>query len=153
LYAAIVNTPIGIGVAIAGPQADRRGRRVVGIIGIIGGIGFAVLRYGFGGSIMWITGSLATIVGAATIPALGVYGPELFPTSRRGLANGMLTCVAVVGSVIGLVFVGQVTENWNWSFGKAFAVLAIVPLLAVFVVARYPETSQRELEELNPEDQ
>ena len=65
----------------------------------------------------------------------------------------MLTCVAVVGSVIGLVFVGQVTENWNWSFGKAVAVLAIVPLLAVFVVARYPETSQRELEELNPEDQ
>jgi MFS family permease len=101
---------------------------------------------------MWIAGSLGTLVGAATIPALGVYGPELFPTSRRGLANGLLTVVAVVGSVIGLVFVGHVTENWNWSFAQAFAVLAIVPLLAVFVVAGYPETSRRELEELNPQD-
>ncbi len=152
LYSALVNTPIGIGVAIAGPQADRRGRRLVGIIGIIGGIGFAVVRFGFGGPIMWISWSLGTIVGAATIPALGVYGPELFPTSRRGLANGLLTVVAVVGSVIGLVFVGHVTENWNWSFAQAFAVLAIVPLLAVFVVAGYPETSRRELEELNPQD-
>lgn len=152
LYSAVVNTPVGIGVAIAGPQADRRGRRLVGIIGIIGGIGFAVIRYGVGGPLMWIAGSLATVVGAATIPALGVYGPELFPTSRRGLANGLLTCVAVVGSVIGLVFVGQVTEKLGWSFGQAFAILAVVPLLAVFVVARYPETSQRELEELNPED-
>jgi MFS family permease len=152
LYSAIVNTPVGIGVAIAGPQADRRGRRLVGIIGIIGGIGFAVVRYGFGGPLMWIAGSLATVIGAATIPALGVYGPELFPTSRRGLANGLLTCVAVVGSVVGLIFVGQVTEHLGWSFGKAFAVLAVVPLLAIFVVARYPETAQRALEDLNPED-
>jgi len=152
LYSAVVNTPVGIGVAIAGPQADRRGRRLVGIIGIIGGIGFTVVRYGIGGSFMWIAGSLATVVGAATIPALGVYGPELFPTSRRGLANGLLTTVAVVGSVIGLVFVGQVTERLGWSFGQAFAILAVVPLLAIFVVARYPETSQIELEDLNPED-
>ncbi len=153
LYSAVVNTPIGIGVAIAGPQADRRGRRLVGIIGILGGITFAVLRYGVSGSLMWITGSLGTVIGAATIPALGVYGPELFPTSRRGLANGLLTCVAVVGSVIGLVFVGQVTEHLGWSFSRAFTILAVVPLLAVFVVARYPETSQRALEELNPEDE
>lgn len=153
LFSALVNTPVGIGVAIAGRQADRRGRRLVGIIGIIGGVGFVVLRYGVGGPLMWIAGSLSTIIGAATIPALGVYGPELFPTSRRGLANGLLTCVAVVGSVIGLVYVGQVTENLDWSFGKAFALLALVPLLAVFVVARYPETAQVTLEELNPEDQ
>lgn len=152
LYSAIVSTPVGIGVAIAGPQADRRGRRLVGIIGIIGGIGFTVVRYGFGGPLMWIAGTLATVVGAATIPALGVYGPELFPTSRRGLANGMLTCVGVIGSVIGLIFVGQVTEKLDWSFGQAFALLAIIPMLAVFIVARYPETAQRALEELNPED-
>jgi len=152
LFSAVVSTPIGIGVAIAGPQADRRGRRLVGIIGIIGGITFTVLRYGFGGPLMWIAGSLGTIIGAATIPALGVYGPELFPTSRRGLANGLLTCVAVVGSVIGLVFVGQVTEHLDWSFGRSFAFLAVIPLLMVFVVARYPETAQKALEELNPED-
>jgi len=58
----------------------------------------------------------------------------------------------VVGSVIGLNFVGQVTERFGWSFGQAFLLLAIAPFIAVFVVARYPETAQRALEELNPED-
>jgi len=103
---------------------------------------------------MWVAGSLATIIGAATIPALGVYGPELFPTSRRGLANGLLTCVSVVGSVVGLVFVGQMTDidGSGWSFGRTFAWLAIIPLLAVAVVSRYPETAQKALEELNPQD-
>ena len=82
LFSAVVSTPIGIGVAIAGRQADRRGRRLVGIIGIIGGVLFAVTRYSFGGPTMWVAGTLSTIVGAATIPALGVYGAELFPTLR-----------------------------------------------------------------------
>jgi MFS family permease len=152
LFSAVVSTPIGIGVAIAGPQADRRGRRLVGIIGILGGVLFAVVRYGVAGPLMWIAGGLGTIIGAATIPALGVYGPELFPTSRRGLANGLLTCVGVVGSVIGLVFVGQATERLGWSFSQSFTLLAIAPLLAILVVSRYPETAQRALEELNPED-
>ncbi|KAG1647666.1 tRNA-specific 2-thiouridylase MnmA [Nymphon striatum] len=106
LFSSITSTPIGIGVAIFGPMADRRGRRVIGAIGIIAGVVFNVVRYGFGGPLMWIGGTLSTIIGAAAIPALGVYGPEMFPTSRRGLANGLLTCISVVGSVIGLYFVG-----------------------------------------------
>ena len=32
---------------------------------------------------------VGSIVGGATIPSLGVLNPELFPTSRRGLANGL----------------------------------------------------------------
>lgn len=150
IFSSVVNTPIGIGVAIAGPLADRRGRRVIGIIGILGGVIFTVVRYGSMGWLMWVGGVAGTIVGAAAIPALGVYGPELFPTSRRGLANGLLTCISVVGSVIGLVLVGVLSEQW--SFGRTFAVLAIVPLLATLVIARYPETARKALEELNPED-
>ena len=151
LFSSVTSTPIGIGVAIFGPLADRRGRRIIGAIGIIGGVTFSVLRYGFAGPVMWIAGTLGTIIGAATIPALGVYGPELFPTSRRGLANGLLTCVAVVGSMIGLAVVGALSDRW--SFGSSFAVIAIVPLAAVLMLRWYPETANRALEELNPEDE
>ena len=150
LFSTITSTPIGIGVAIFGPMADRRGRRIIGAIGILAGVGFNVVRYGFGGPLMWIAGTLSTIIGAAAIPALGVYGPEMFPTSRRGLANGMLTLVAVVGSIIGLAFVGEMSERW--SFGATFAVLAIVPILATAILRWYPETAQKALEELNPQD-
>lgn len=151
LYTSVVSTPIGIGVAIAGPIADRRGRRLVGAIGVLAGVVFAVMRYNVAGPLMWIAGVASIVIGAAAIPALGVYGPELFPTSRRGLANGLLTIVAVIGSVMGLTFVGIASEQW--SFGRAFAWLSIVPLLAILVIARYPKTARRALEELNPEDQ
>ena len=151
VFSSVTSTPIGIGVAIFGPLADRRGRRIIGAIGIIAGVVFNVIRYGYGGPIMWIAGTLSTIIGAAAIPALGVYGPELFPTSRRGLANGLLTVVTVVGSVVGLTFVGFMVERF--SFGLTFALLAIVPLVAVITLRWYPETAQIELEQLNPEDQ
>ena len=150
LFSSVTSTPIGIGVAIFGPMADRRGRRVIGAIGIIGGVVFNVVRYGFGGPLMWIAGTASTIIGAAAIPALGVYGPEMFPTSRRGLANGLLTCVSVVGSMLGLALVGWLSERW--SFGSTFALVAVVPLAAVLVLRWYPETARRALEELNPED-
>jgi len=150
LFSSATNTPIGIGVAIFGPIADRRGRRLIGAIGVVGGVVFTVLRYGVDGPLMWVGGTLSTVIGAATIPALGVYGPELFPTSRRGLANGLLTCVAVVGSALGLFFVGEMSQRW--SFGQTFAVLAIVPLLATIVIGFYPKTANRALEDINPED-
>ncbi len=150
LFSTVTSTPIGIGVAIFGPMADRRGRRVIGAIGILAGVGFNVIRYGFGGPLMWVAGTLSTVIGAAAIPALGVYGPEMFPTSRRGLANGLLTLVAVVGSMIGLAFVGEMSERW--SFGTTFAILAIVPVLATAILRWYPETANKALEDLNPED-
>ncbi len=150
LYSTAVSTPVGIGVAVAGRFADRRSRRVIGAIGLFGGVVFAVVRYNAAGPLMWCAGVLSTVIGAATIPALGVYGPELFPTSRRGLANGLLTCVSVIGSVIGLWFVGEYSERWG--FGRTFAWLAIVPILAILVISRYPETGGRSLEDLNPED-
>jgi len=152
LFSTVVSTPVGIGVAIAGPLADRRGRRLIGAIGLIGGVVFTVVRYNVAGPLMWIGGLTATIVGAATIPALGVYGAELFPTSRRGLANGLLTLVATIGSVIGLQFVGYFAEDSRWGFGQSFLVLAVVPLLASAIIALYPKTAKRSLEDINPGD-
>jgi MFS family permease len=86
------------------------------------------------------------------VPALSVYGPELFPTSLRGRANGIINTVATVGSVTGLVLAGYLIDRLG-SFGLALGLLAIGPLvMAVVVLAYFPETAWRELEDLNPED-
>ena len=88
-----------------------------------------------------------------TIPALGVYGPELFPTSLRGRANGIIAVLAVAGSVVGLLVAGYLSDRWG-GLGPPLAVLSVGPLLmALLVLAAYPETAHRELEELNPEDE
>ena len=91
-------------------------------------------------------------LGALTVPALGVYGPELFPTSLRGRANGLIAVPARLGSVAGLLLAGFLATSLG-SLGPAMAVLAAGPaVLAVLVLLAYPETAHRELEELNPED-
>ena len=38
---------------------------------------------------------VGAILAAMTVPALGVYGPELFPTALRAKANGLITLGSV----------------------------------------------------------
>ena len=148
----LTNLPGGIAIIVGGRLADRRGRRLIGAIGVIGGTGFTVLMYQAYGAPIWLFSTLATLIGAIAVPALGVYGPEMFPTASRGRTNGWLNVAGTVGSVAGLLLAGWLADTWG-SFSPTMAVLAIGPaLVAVIVIAFYPETAHRELEELNPED-
>lgn len=152
LFTIVTNTPGGIGLVVGGMLADRRGRRGVGAVGVVAGTLGTVAMVLLGGWPMWVLSALAAVTGAMVVPALGVYGPELFPTSLRGRANGVIAILAVTGSVLGLLSAGWLTERWD-GFGPALAVLSIGPLaMALLVVVGYPETAHRELEDLNPED-
>jgi MFS family permease len=151
-FTLLTSTPGGIGVAVGGRLADVRGRRRVAAVGLVGGVTFTVGAYLASGWPMWSLSALGSVVAAATVPALGVYGPELFPTRQRGRANGLITLVSVVGSSVGLLLAGYLARELG-SFGAAMAVLAVGPLLlALLVVTKFPETAHRELEELNPSD-
>lgn len=152
LFTICTNTPGAIGIVVGGRLADVRGRRLVGAIGVAGGVGLTVAMVLSGGWPMWALSVGGAVIGAATVPALGVYGPELFPTALRGRANGIIAILGVAGSVIGLLVAGVLSDRWN-GFGPALAVLSIGPaLMALLVLTAYPETAHRELEELNPED-
>jgi MFS family permease len=152
LFQLTTNTPAGIGIFVGGHLADVRGRRLVGAVALIGGTLLTVVRFAGMGWVMWVAGILGTMIGAAIIPTLGVYGPEMFGTGDRGWSNGILTTIGVMGSALGLILVGVLTESVT-SFGATFAFLAIAPLtVAVLVLTLYPETARRELEDINPED-
>ena len=60
---------------------------------------------------------VGSIIGGLAVPALAVYGPELFPTALRTKANVIITVLGVSGSVIGLLAVGRLAERW--SLGRA----------------------------------
>jgi MFS family permease len=101
---------------------------------------------------MWAWSLVGGIVGGLTVPALGVYRPELFPTGLRGKAAGILELIGVCGSAVGLIFVGRLADRWG-SFAGPIAIVAIASLLvAVLVLVAFPETAHRSLEDLNPED-
>ena len=152
IFVLATNTPGGIGIILGGRLADRRGRRLVGAIGIAGGVGFTVVSYLSWGWPLWLASIAATMIGAIAVPALAVYGPELFPTTQRGTANGGLQVFSVMGSSLGLLIVGWLADRIG-GLGQAMAIVAIAPaILIVLVLALFPETTRRELEDLNPSD-
>jgi MFS family permease len=152
LFVVITSTPASIGIVVGGRLADTRGRRVVGAVAASVGTVLVALSFVFGGPAMWIAALLGGIVSAAIVPAIAVYGPELFPTSLRGRANGIVSMTAMGGSVVGLVAAGRLEESLG-SFGRTMSLLAIAPvLMAVIFLLFFPETARRELEDINPED-
>jgi MFS family permease len=147
------NLPGGIGIVVGGRLADTRGRRIVGSVGLLVGVATTALMFNVTGWAMWGWSFVGSLIGAAVVPALGVYGPELFPTNLRGRANSVLVLFSVAGAASGLWLAGQLSDRWG-SLGPAIAVLAIGPvILAALVILFYPETAHRELEDINPEDE
>ena len=151
LFTLFTSTPAGIGIFAAGRLADTRGRRGVGATGLVGGTVFIVASYYLSGGLMWAGHLVGVILGALTV-ALGVYGPELFSTTHRARANGIIVTLGVLGSATGLILVGIIVDRLD-NYGHALAIVGIGPMLAAaLVIARFPETARVELEALNPDD-
>ncbi|MGH9276575.1 MAG: MFS transporter [Acidimicrobiales bacterium] len=152
LLSLVAGAPGAIGIVAGGRIADLRGRRKVAAVALVGGTLCTVAFFFARGWLLWVLPTVGTMVSAASIPALGVYGPELFPTSLRGRANGVISICALAGSATGLVLAGALGDSFG-ELGPAMAILATGPIIvAAMVLTLYPETAGRELEELNPED-
>ena len=101
---------------------------------------------------MWTFAIVSSVISGAALPALAVYGPELFPTSLRGRANGVILVLGTLGTVTGLLVAGELSDRWD-GLGQPLALLSLGPLVVGFLVLlAYPETAHQELEVLNPED-
>jgi MFS family permease len=151
-FTLVSGTPAGLGVWLGGRLAETIGRRRVGAGGLVGGGVLVAISYLSHGWALWSASVAGTVLAATTIPAMRVYGAELFPTRLRGRANGITNVAAVAGSVVGVLVVGGLAGHWE-GLGRPIALLALGPLVvAALVVTVYPETADRTLEDLNPTD-
>lgn len=152
LFTICTNTPAGIGIVVGGRLADRRGRKIVGAIGTFGGGLLLASAFHVSGIWLWLAWVVGAIIAAMTVPALAVYGPELFPTALRGRANAILALTGVIGGAIGLSLAGRLADHYG-RIGPGITMLAAGPVIvSILVLTLYPETAHMELEELNPED-
>jgi MFS family permease len=147
LFVVLTATPAGLGVLAGGRIADLRGRRAAIVPGLLAYGLFNAIMFSIGGPPMWLASLLSSVLGALSVPAMGVIAPELFPTARRGGVRGMITAIAVAGSVGGLLLAGTMIDAG--SYASAFTVLAVAPLAAAAMALALPETRGRELEDLN----
>ncbi|MBL6619548.1 MAG: MFS transporter [Ilumatobacteraceae bacterium] len=152
LFTLTTSTPAALGLVIGGQLADRRGRR--GLIALTLPVATAGIWTSFsvGGSAMWVSAFAGGFLGGIAYPALAVYRAELFPTGNRGRAAGLLTVLALLGGIGGLLAAGTLLDS-GWSHARVMGVLTAGQLVVVHVVWRYlPETARRDLDELNPVD-
>jgi MFS family permease len=151
-FSLITGTIGGLGVLLGGRLADLRGRRLVAAVGAGGGIVTTLALYFSRGWPLWAWGVADSLLGYAVAPALGVYGPELFPTRLRSRSTGVVAAAFAAGGVVGLITAGTLSDHLG-RFEPAFVVLAVGPAVLVgLIIWAYPETARRPLEELNPDD-
>jgi MFS family permease len=152
LFTVLTSTPAGLALVAGGRLADTRGRRLVVAVGVAGGALVAAWGFTTSGWPLWVANLVATMLGALAVPAMGAYGPELFPTAARAKANGILQVMSVSGSALGLVVAGRAIDRTGELADGMVILLPLALLVAVLALTVFPETARRQLEELNPED-
>jgi MFS family permease len=146
-FVVLTATPAGIGVVLGGRMSDTRGRRSTLLPGLLAiGIGNAAF-FALSGPPMWVAAVMTSVLSGLAVASLGVIGPELFPTARRGSARGAVAVLTVSGAVVGLVAAGALVDATG--YGTTFAVLAAAPVVAAVLALAVPETRGRELEDIN----
>ena len=148
LFTVATSSPASLGLIIGGRVADERGRRVLGATMVpLGAILFAA-SFAVGGGAMWAFAIAGALAFGMSYPAMAVYRGELFPTSVRGLAGGLIMTSSLVGGSIGLVGAGRALDAGS-SYGTVMMLLVAGPLAASLMVwKRYPETAHLSLEEI-----
>ena len=154
LFGLLTNAPGIFGVILGTLVSDRRSRRIVISVALLAlAVGDAGI-YRSHGSAIWLWAMLASLLGAAALPGLGILAAELFPTAIRSTANGFTSFATRVFGFIGLLVVSLTADRYfGGDEGKVVSTLSISLVLAVIVLwVATPETARKELEELNPED-
>ena len=153
VFQILTNTPGGLGIVVGGKLADRRGRRLIGAIGVGAGVVFTVAMYLVGGWSIWLFSLLGVGDRGHGRPrprrlrarAVPHRGPRVRPTASS-------TWPRSSGSAAGLFLAGVLSDRLG-GLGPAMAVLALGGVVVVLLVLfLYPETASLELEDLNPDD-
>ena len=154
LFGVLTNAPGVLGVIAGSVLGDRRGRRVLISIGLL-----CVAAGDFGiyrshGNAIWAWSVFGALFGSAALPALAILTAELMPTQVRSTANGFTGLAARLCGFVGLITVSFTADRFaDGNEAHIVSWFSASLILAVAVLWRTtPETSQRELEELNPED-
>jgi MFS family permease len=152
LFTITTATPAGIGILIGGRLADRYGRRILGSVSLVVGTAVFLCSFGVAGRPMWLSAMFGGLILGMSVPALGVYRSELFPTGGRSLAGFMVTVAALLGGSIAVLITGPLLDRGASHF-EVLGVFALGQLVvAAIVLLAFPETAHRELEDINPED-
>jgi RimJ/RimL family protein N-acetyltransferase len=141
-----IGTMFAVGVAAeflvlfpAGTWADRYGRKAV-MVPSLAGLVVMILLLGTSSSPIMLTLLLAVLAfcsGFAGVPPAAMLS-DIVPTEQSGRGVGAFRFCGDIGFFLGPLIAGAVSERFG--FQTAFAVIAIVPAVAVALTIRIQET-------------
>lgn len=138
-----------VGNVVGGRLGDVYGRRRVGFV-LLGLFPACSLGYyqGEGAVVVasWVGLVFFSMGGRIILRALST---ELFPTSHRGAASGMFNLLETLGGVTGLLVIYFYGTEDVHDIGTVTPLIAAAIYLGTFVILGFPETRQRELEEIS----
>jgi MFS family permease len=141
-----------VGLVLAGRLAETRGRRPVSVVALVVASLFQMSFFVTGGSLLWVSATIAIVAAASAGLTIGVLDAELFPTEARGTTNGLLLVCGVAGSATGLLLATGLKGPVG-GLGPAIAVCGLAPLVAaVLFLPRLPETATRPLDDISPSE-
>jgi putative MFS transporter len=137
------------GQLIGGPLGDRFGRRIPGAICMLllpaSVWGFYLGPNGWPLVVSWV---LMIIFFNAGMLVLRILSVELFPTALRATATGIVSFVQTLGWAIGLFALGVFIEGPG-DHTHVVAYASFITLASAALLALFPETAARELEEIS----
>ncbi len=146
---ALLGGALGLsGHALVGWLSDRHGRRPAFVLFSVLEPLTAVALYTILGPATALIFVVWTFCSVATDVVGDTYGKEIFPTAARSTAAGLASLATTLGGAVGLALVSlafPLTGSY-WPLVKAIALAGLA--MPIVVLARYPETAGRSLEEL-----
>jgi AAHS family 4-hydroxybenzoate transporter-like MFS transporter len=140
------------GILLAGRVTETRGRRSVAAVSLLIGTICTMIFFVGHGAVLWTFMTLAIVAAAPATLSIGTLDAELFPTEVRGTSNALLLVAYVLGSSIGLLVAGDLSDVVG-GLGYAIAILGVAPLLAaIFLVPRLPESVGQKLDDVSPSE-
>jgi MFS family permease len=134
-----------IGCMLAGPLADRWGRRMIIFVSYSGAFLVSWWLFGrplvFDGSVYGCCGLLGVFIGMAQ-GVMYIYLPELFPAATRGASVGICLNLGRIFTCIAVIFMGALVEFFG-SYAGALYSFSIFYLAGTFFVLFAVETKER----------
>jgi MFS family permease len=138
-----------IGNIVGGRMGDAHGRKIVGASLLVT---FPLCAFGFyrGGLIVvvvsWVGLVFCSMGGRLILRAIAT---EIFPTSQRGAASGMFVVLETLGAVAGLMVIHLFGVEDLRQIATVIPLVALCALIPAALLYTFPETGQRELEDIH----
>ena len=140
-----------VGSPIAGRLGDRFGRRAIGAV-VLGVFPLTAAAFylgpGWAVPVAWVAMVFASMASGVVVRGLT---NEVFPTSQRATASGLLLSVETLGAASSLFLYSYLMSVLDEQQGLAVASISLLALVSTGFLVLFPETRQRELEAISGE--